>query len=88
MPHRMLLADDSVTTRRVIELAFAAEDIEVVVVGASAAMARVESERPDIVLADLGVPGPDGYELTAYLKGRPHLAHIPVVLLAGGARAD
>ena len=83
MPHTLLLADDSVTTQRVIEITFAGEDIAVIVAGdGNDALARVESERPDIVLADIGLPGRNGYELAAYIKGQSQLAHIPVVLLA------
>ena len=33
MPHRLLLADDSVTIQKVIELTFSDEDFEVVTVG-------------------------------------------------------
>jgi CheY-like chemotaxis protein len=81
---RLLLADDSVTIQRVIELTFADEDVEVVAVGdGDAAIARLESDPPDIVLADVGMPGRDGYEVAAYVKRSPGLAHIPVLLLAG-----
>lgn len=82
MPPKLLLADDSVTIQRAIELAFATEDVEVVVAGSGAeAMACVESERPDIVLADAGLPEPDGCAISAFIKSRPHPAGIPVVLL-------
>jgi CheY-like chemotaxis protein len=84
MPHKLLLADDSVTIQRVIELTFADEDVQVTVVGdGKQAVERVVSERPDIVLADIGMPERDGYEVAAFIKGDPQLAHIPVVLLTG-----
>jgi CheY-like chemotaxis protein len=47
------------------------------------AIDRVLSERPDIVLADVGMPERDGYEVAAFIKGQPQLAHIPVLLLTG-----
>src|SRR5204862_1138391 len=47
------------------------------------AIARLESAPPDIVLADVGMPGKTGYEVAAYVKQTPKLAHIPVVLLTG-----
>jgi CheY-like chemotaxis protein len=79
-----LLADDSVTIQRVIELTFADEDIQVVAVSdGDQAIARLEADPPDIVLADVGMPGRNGYEVAAYVKGSPRLAHIPVVLLTG-----
>jgi CheY-like chemotaxis protein len=84
MPHKLLLADDSVTIQRVIELTFADEDIQVIAVGdGQKAIERIEAERPDIVLADVGMPERDGYEVAAFVKNAPHLAHIPVLLLTG-----
>jgi len=84
VPHKLLLADDSVTIQRVIELTFADEDIQVVAVGdGDQAIARLEADPPDIVLADVGMPGRNGYEVSAYVKKSPRLAHIPVVLLTG-----
>ena len=84
MPHKLLLADDSVTIQRVIELTFADEDIQVIAVGdGQKAIERIEADRPDIVLADVGMPERDGYEVAAFVKNTPHLAHIPVLLLTG-----
>jgi CheY-like chemotaxis protein len=84
MPHKLLLADDSVTIQRVIELTFADEDVQVLAVGdGKQAIDRIQSDRPDIVLADVGMPERDGYEVAAYVKGNPQLSHIPVLLLTG-----
>jgi CheY-like chemotaxis protein len=81
---KLLLADDSVTIQRVIELTFADEDVQVLAVGdGQQAIERVQVERPDIVLADVGMPERDGYEVAAFIKGDPALAHIPVLLLTG-----
>ena len=91
----MLLADDSVTIQRVIELTFADEDVQVMAVSdGEQAIAAVDQRTPDIVLADVGMPGRDGYEVARHIKKTPRLAHIPVVLLTGAfepidqARAD
>ena len=84
MTHKLLLADDSVTIQRVVELTFSGEDVQVVTVGdGEQAIARIPIERPDIVLADIGMPKRSGYDVAAFVKGRPDLAHIPVLLLAG-----
>jgi CheY-like chemotaxis protein len=84
VPYTLLLADDSVTIQRVIELTFADEDVQVVAVGdGDQAIERLESCPPDIVLADVGMPGRNGYEVSRYVKQTPKLAHIPVVLLTG-----
>jgi len=81
---RLLLADDSITIQRVIELTFADEPIDVVTVGdGAAAMAELAAFPPDVVLADIGMPPPDGYELALHVHRTPALSHIPVVLLTG-----
>jgi CheY-like chemotaxis protein len=84
MPYKLLLADDSVTIQRVIELTFADEDVQVIAVGdGKQAIDRVQTDRPDIVLADVGMPERDGYEVAAFVKGNPEFAHVPVLLLTG-----
>ena len=84
MPPRLLLADDSVTVQRVIELTFADENITVVAVGSGdEAVARLEAESFDIVLADAGMPGRDGFDVARFVRERPATAHVPVVLLTG-----
>ena len=84
MTATLLLADDSVTIQRVIELTFADEDVRVVAVSdGDAAIAHIEAQPPDIVLADVDMPGKTGYDVSRYIKQSPRLAHIPVVLLTG-----
>ena len=84
MPHKLLLADDSVTIQRVIELTFADEDVQVIAVGnGQDAIDRVQRDRPDIILADVGMPERNGYEVAAFVKSNAATAHIPVVLLTG-----
>ena len=84
MAYKLLLADDSVTIQRVIELTFADEDVQVVAVGdGQQAIERIDADPPDIILADVDMPKRNGYEVAAYVKSRPNLAHIPVVLLTG-----
>ena len=84
MPQTLLLADDSVTIQRVIELTFADEAITVVAVSdGDQAIERIESDPPDIVLVDIGMPGRSGYEVAQHIKQSPRLQHIPVVLLTG-----
>ena len=84
MAHKLLLADDSVTIQRVIELTFADEDVQVVAVGdGQQAIDRLATERPDIVLADIGMPERDGYEVAAFIRNHPEFSQIPVLLLTG-----
>jgi CheY-like chemotaxis protein len=84
VPNTLLLVDDSVTIQRVIELTFADEDVQVIAVSdGDQAIARLQVSPPDIVLADIGMPGKNGYEVAQYIRQTPALAQIPVVLLTG-----
>lgn len=84
MTPKILLADDSVTVQKVIELTFADEGMQVIAVGdGERALDRLTTDPPDIVLADVSMPGRDGYAVAEFVKGTPALRHIPVVLMTG-----
>lgn len=84
MGHRILLADDSLTIQKVVELTFSDTDYELMAVGSGdRAVEALEKFRPDIVLADVVMPGLTGYEVCAAVKKRPDGAAIPVILLTG-----
>jgi CheY-like chemotaxis protein len=46
------------------------------------------SPRPGIILLDLNLPGTDGREVLAAIKGDRHLGRIPVIVLTTSADAD
>jgi CheY-like chemotaxis protein len=84
MPKTLLLADDSVTIQKVVGITFANEDVELVTVdNGTDALAKAKQVLPDLVLADVGMPGLDGYDLCAAIRRHPELAHVPVLLLTG-----
>jgi CheY-like chemotaxis protein len=81
---KLLLADDSVTIQKVINLTFADEGIQVMAVGdGDTAMERFYDFRPDIVLADVNMPGMNGYRICENLRQHEDTANIPVILLVG-----
>ena len=84
MPKTILLADDSITIQKVVAISFASENITVLTVdNGDDAIIKAREVRPDIVLADVVMPGMNGYEVCEAIKGDPELAHIPVLLLTG-----
>ena len=84
MKQAILLADDNLTIQRLVTQTFSDADFEIVSVSnGDAAIRKVEELRPLLVLADIYMPGRNGYEVCAYIKKQPHLADTPVVLLAG-----
>src|SRR6185503_19215961 len=81
---KLLLADDSATIQKVIDLTFADEGVRVVAVGnGQEAIDQLLEVQPDIVLADVFMPARNGYEVCEYVKTNEKLKHIPVVLLVG-----
>jgi CheY-like chemotaxis protein len=84
MPKSLLIADDSLTMRKVIGMIFATEDFTVTAVdNGMDAVTKARELKPDIVLADVAMPGKSGYEVCEALKGDPATQGIPVILLAG-----
>jgi CheY-like chemotaxis protein len=82
MTNTILLADDSVTIQKVIELTFMDEDYEVVAVGnGDEALDRLEQVTPDVVIADVYMPGASGYDVAKRAKQLHPQA--PVLLLVG-----
>lgn len=84
MGKTLLLADDSVTIQKVVGISFASEDITITTVdNGDDAISRARELRPDVILADVVMPGKSGYEVCEAIKADPDLQHIPVLLLTG-----
>jgi CheY-like chemotaxis protein len=81
---KLLLADDSITIQKVVDLTFADEGVSVVCANnGQEAIERLEEFLPDVVLADIFMPQMNGYEVCEYIKQNDRLKHIPVMLLVG-----
>lgn len=81
---RLLLADDSLTIQKVVNLTFSDEGFDVQTVGdGDSALAAIRETPPDIVLADVNMPGADGYSICEQLRGSEATSRIPVILLVG-----
>jgi CheY-like chemotaxis protein len=84
MGQKILLADDSITIQKVIELTFTDEDFELHTVGnGQKAIEEIRTVKPDIVLCDIIMPEKSGYEVCEHIKTSDDLKHIPVLLLTG-----
>jgi CheY-like chemotaxis protein len=80
----ILLADDSITIQKVVELTFSEADYRVICVSTGGqALKKVAEARPDIVLLDVIMPEKNGYEVCEQLKRNPSTRGIPVLLLTG-----
>ncbi len=84
MTLRLFVADDSVTIQRIINLALSNEDVLIESVSrGDSALESVRAFKPDLVFADVFMPGCSGYEVCASIREDPDLADTPVVLLVG-----
>lgn len=81
---RILLADDSPNAQRMGERILREEGFEVVTVtNGDTALVRIPDVDPDVVIADVYLPGQSGFDLCRHVKNRAELRHVQVVLTAG-----
>ncbi len=82
MSAKILVADESPTIHKIVAMAF--EDEGITVEGISRGVHALEymaEFQPDIVLADIHLPGVDGYELCRQIKNSPSFGNVRVILL-------
>lgn len=81
---KILLADDSITIQKVVELTFSEEEYQVSCVSNGAqALKKITEWGPDVALLDVIMPERNGYEVCEEMKRNPATAGIPVLLLSG-----
>lgn len=82
MGTKILLADDSVTVQKIVTLTFSDEGVDVVPVNSGdEAFNRLQYMHPALVMADVSLPGKNGYEICEFVKNHPELKNTPVILL-------
>jgi CheY-like chemotaxis protein/predicted regulator of Ras-like GTPase activity (Roadblock/LC7/MglB family) len=81
---KVLVVDDSLSVRKVVERALLSRHIEVVCAATGGeALERIERDAPDVVVCDVVMPDRDGYEICEFVKRHPRLGHTPVLLMSG-----
>lgn len=84
MSIKLLFADDSVTMQKVIQLTLENENVDLLFASdGNKAFSIAREELPDVVIADVYMPGLDGFQLCETLKKTPETAAIPVILISG-----
>jgi len=85
MPLRVLLADESPTIKKVIQISLQdfAVDLKTVQLGIDVLQVTKQFQ-PDIIFADVLLQKRNGYETTSDLKNDPTTKHIPVILMWSG----
>jgi chemosensory pili system protein ChpA (sensor histidine kinase/response regulator) len=85
MSQFIMIADDSPTIRKIVEVVLHRAGYEVVAVpdGVEALRYLLMAARlPDLILLDIEMPRMDGYQLAVSIRKRSHLAHIPLVMIS------
>ncbi len=86
MSKRILIIEDHEDNREIMNVTLSAADFEVIeAVTGDAGVFMAESERPDLILMDIQLPGIDGYEATRLIKAKPALRHIPIIVVTSYA---
>lgn len=83
---RILLVEDNPANQLLAETVLEQEGFVVDIAGnAVEAIRRLNTNKPDIILMDVSLPGQDGLSLTRDLKSDPATAHIPIVAMTAYA---
>ncbi len=78
----ILLVDDSRVTRELMKVYLIAKDVNLIeAADGREALLRMQTDRPDLVLADLRMPRLDGEKLCEAMRANPATREIPVVIL-------
>jgi CheY-like chemotaxis protein/predicted regulator of Ras-like GTPase activity (Roadblock/LC7/MglB family) len=81
---KVLVIDDSISVRKVVERALAGKQVEVVCAASGIeALECMERDAPDVIVCDVVMPDRDGYEICEFVKKHPRLGDIPVLLMSG-----
>ncbi len=81
---KVLVVDDSLSVRKVVEKALAGRRMEVLSAASGAeAIERIERDRPDIVVCDVILPDKDGYQICQFVRAHPLVARMPFLLISG-----
>ncbi|HLI31006.1 MAG TPA: response regulator [Terriglobia bacterium] len=86
MPRTVLVADDNLTIQRMASEMLASDGVEVVTVAnGMAAIKKLPDAKPLVILADVDMPGKDGYEVCDFVKNTPELHYVRVLLAVSDA---
>ena len=79
----VLIVDDERKNRQLIEVMLGDERYEIATAtSGEEALALVLSRQPDLILLDVMMPGMDGYQVAARIKGDGATARIPIIMLS------
>ncbi len=85
---KILLVEDNEMNRDMLSRRLVRGGYEVIIAEDGArGVAMATSDRPDLILMDMGLPVIDGWEATRQIKATPELRKIPIIALTAHAMA-
>ena len=86
---RVLVVDDSLSVRKMVERSLQTKGFEVLAASSGAeAMERIGGAMPDLVVCDVVMPDIDGYRICEFVRAHPALGSTPVLLISGIVNAS
>ena len=86
MAKRILVIEDQEDNRRIVRDLLTSVGYELIEAATGEqGVALAESERPDLILMDIQLPGLDGYEATRQIRARPDLGKVPIIAVTSYA---
>lgn len=81
-PHQILIADDDPKLLALLKSSLQKEGyVTIEVLDGEAALQQIQSEHPDLILADVTMPKLDGFGLCKQVREDPSMEHIPFIFL-------
>ena len=85
----ILIVDDSVSVRKALERILAPHDMQVVAAeSAEDALVKLTDTKPDLMIADIVMPGMDGFELSQVVRADEQFGDMPIILISGIVNAS
>lgn len=89
MGQRVLVVEDSAVIRRLIEVCLRPADLEVLMrEDGPSGLAAAQSENPDLLVLDIGLPEMDGWQVLDHLRSVPETRSLPVLVLTAHAEEE
>lgn len=89
MAEEILIVDDDPNALRLIGYALQRQGYGVTAAqDGEEALAKAQSEKPDLIILDIMMPAMDGYEVLRRLRASPSMAHVPVILFTARSQVD
>lgn len=81
---KVLVVDDSLSVRKVVEKALEGRSVQVLSAASGGeAIEHIEREHPDVVVCDVVLPDRDGYQVCEFVRSHPVVGRVPVLLISG-----